>query len=218
MRKTIFFKINATLLILYSLIGTHSYGQQNIIQDKDNTRPEITRQWSSPPMIGAFVATQHNGYNEIQWNAKMEGDTRKFIVEYSTDGVVYQSAGEATATNGVYLFKHQTFEVMPMLYRLKIEDLSGRYTYSQNILLQGVNISPVKIYPTIIQGNTVNIISEFPVERINIIAGNGQIAYTNDPGGKEQSITVVLPSLGKGMYWVHCHGKGWKTTGQIIVP
>lgn len=218
MRTTIFFQSRATLLILYIFTSAFLYGQQNIIQDKDNTRPEITRQWNAPPMIGSFIAAQHNGYNEIQWTAKLEADTRKFIVEYSTDGIHFQSAGEALSTTGQYLFKHQTFEILPLLYRLRIEDLAGRYTYSQHILLQSVEISPVKIYPTIITGNTVNIIADFPLERINVIAANGQQVFTKEIGGKDQSITLVLPSLGKGVYWVHCLGRGWKTTSQLIVP
>lgn len=218
MRKTIFYNPKITLLILYIFTSAFVYGQQNVIQDKDNTRPGVARTFSSPPAINAFMATQHNGYNEIRWNAGLEQDTRKFIVEFSTDGIHYQSAGEAVSTTGQYLLKHQTFEIAPLLYRLKIEDLAGRYTYSQNILLQGTDINPVKIYPTIITGNTVNIIADFPVERINVFAGNGQQVFSKEIGGKMEAITVVLPSLGKGMYWVHAWGQGWKTTSQIIIP
>ena len=218
MRQTIFYNPRATLLILYIFTSAFVYGQQNIIQDKDNTRPEITRQFSSPPAITSLMATQHNGYNEIQWSARMEQETRKFIVEFSDNGIHYQSAGEVVSANGQYLLKHPTFEIAPLLYRLRIEDLSGRHTYSQSILLQGIDIAPVKIYPTIITGNTVNVIADFPVERINVFAGNGQQVFSKEIGGKMEAITVVLPSLGKGMYWMHFWGQGWKTTSQFIVP
>jgi hypothetical protein len=215
MRKVI--PAKAALLLFASFVCTIVFAQPELIQDKNNTRPEITRQFSSPPVITALVATQHNGYNEIQWGARLEQDTRKFFVEYSTDGINYQSAGEAIASTGNYSLKHQTFEIAPMLYRLRIQDLEGRSAYSKNILLQGVNISPVKIYPTIINGNTVNIIADFPVEQIVVFAGNGQQVYTKQVGGQAESITVVLPSLGKGMYWMHFIGQGWKTTSQFIV-
>jgi hypothetical protein len=220
MRTKKFYTTKATLLSIAIFFAVAVTAQQHIIQDKNNTRPEITRKFSSPPAINpsAFFATQHNGYNEIRWSAGLEQDTRKYIVEYSTDGIYYQSAGEIISTTGHYLLKHQTFEIAPMLYRLRIEDLEGRSVYSQNILLQGIGVSPVKIYPTIITGNTVNVIAGLPVERIAVYAGNGQQVFAKEISGNTESISVVLPSLGKGMYWMHFMGQGWKTTSQFIVP
>jgi hypothetical protein len=43
-----------------------------------------------------------HGYNEIQWSAVAKEDTRRFIVEYSVDGINYQSAGELTPLAGNY--------------------------------------------------------------------------------------------------------------------
>jgi hypothetical protein len=37
-----------------------------------------------------------------------EEDTRRFIVEYSADGINYQSAGELTPLKGDYSLKHYT--------------------------------------------------------------------------------------------------------------
>ena len=218
MKSAIFYTAKTTLLTLQLVITASLYAQQYITQDKNDTRPEITRQFSQAPMISSFIATQQNGYNEIQWTTRLEQDTRKYIVEYSNDGIYYQSAGEALSATGKYLLKHQTFEIVPLLYRLRIEDLEGRSVYSQNILLQGISTSPVKIFPTIISGNTVNVIADFPVEHISVYAGNGQQVFTKAIGGKSESITVVLPSLGKGMYWMHFTGQGWKSTSQFIVP
>jgi len=211
---------NVSLVLLGILFSASVFGQPELIADKNNTRPEITREFTSPAMITSFTAVRNNGYNDIQWTSRGEQETRKFIVEYSLNGVDFQSAGEALATPaGIYQLKHQTFEMAPLLYRVRTEDLNGKYYYSRNVLLDGIALSPVKIYPTIITGNVVNVISEFPVERIAVYAGNGNQVYTQDVNGKAEYMAVTLPaSLSKGLYLMNFTGQGWKTTTRFIIP
>lgn len=210
----------AKCIFSVAIILSSSFLQaQNVSTDKDNTRPEINRQFSTPAIITSFAATRNNGYNDIQWTSGLEKDTRKFIVEYSTNGVYFQSAGEALATaDDFYQLKHQTFELAPMLYRVRIEELNGRYVYSKSFLLDGKQISPVKIYPTILTSNVVNAMTSFPVERIMIVSGNGQPVYSQDVNGKAEYLAITIPSLGKGIYFMQFLGNGWKTTEKFIIP
>lgn len=215
--KTILQSFKILLSVTVVMSSGLLYAQQEVTAHKNDTRPEITRQVFSAAIITSLVATPNNGYNEVRWAARGEQDTRKFILEYSTNGIYFQSAGEVVASGGTYLLKHQTFEIMPMLYRLKIEDMSGRYTYSQAILLEGIGVSPVKVYPTIITGNVINLVADFPVERINIISTSGQQVFAQDVGGKSDNITITIPSLGKGMYFLNFTGQGWKATERFII-
>jgi hypothetical protein len=192
--------------------------QQNIIANKDNTRPEITRQYnSSPARISAFAAIKLNGYNDIQWNAVSEQNTRKFIVEYSYDGINFQSAGEVLAGNGLYELKHYTQDTRPLLYRVRIEELNGRFHYSDLALLDGIALLPVEIYPTVVTGNVMNVNAVFPVERINVISAEGQQMFAKDLNGEKDFFRVNIPSLNKGMYLITFYGNGWKTTSKFIV-
>ena len=219
MKNTTTNTVRAGLLLFAMIQGSALFAQQNITMDKNDTRPEITRQFTQPAMITGFSAVEYNGYNEIQWTASGEQDTRILIVEYSDNGVYFQSAGEALSTTGFYQLKHQTFETSPLLYRVKIEDKEGRFSYSPSVLLGGIDVHLVKVYPTIITGNTVNVIATFPVERIDVFNGSGQRVFSKEIAGRDESLTVVLPSLGKGMYWMHFSGRaGWKTTEKIIIP
>ncbi|HET9745910.1 MAG TPA: hypothetical protein VFP97_09365, partial [Chitinophagaceae bacterium] len=97
MRIDILHYIKATALItgFCSLVNT-TQGQQHIIDKKDDTHPEISAKQSLPAKIYQFSATKMHGYNEIKWEAAAEDDTKKFIVEYSADGMNFQSAGEVT--------------------------------------------------------------------------------------------------------------------------
>ena len=198
------------------------YGQQNIIADKDNTRPEISREQTRQAGVFSFSAKKYNGYNEVQWSAMPETDIRKYIVEYSPDGINFQSAGETPATNGLnangnYLLKHYTQDIRPLLYRLRMESLNGKYQYSPGILLDGIDVPPVKIYPTIISGNNINIIADFPVERISIFSSAGQQLFSRDMNGVKDFTSVPIPSLSNGMYWMAFYGSGWKSTAKFVI-
>ncbi len=209
-------KVFLVVAILYAAVLS---AQQHVIANKDNTRPEITRLFNQPATLTSFNVIRNNGYNEIQWTSRGDQQTRRFVVEYSTNGVYFQSAGEALVSpGGSYQLQHQTFEITPLLYRIRMEDLNGRNTYSPSVLLDGMELSPVTIYPTIITGNVVNVNSHFPVERIAVFSGAGQPVYTQDVNGKAEYMAITIPTLAKGVYWIHFSGRGWKTTTKFIIP
>jgi hypothetical protein len=223
MWKAILQSIKATFPVIAGLFSAFtiinpSFGQQNIIVNKDNTRPETTRQYDFPAHISAFTATKYNGYNEIQWNAGLEQNTRKFIVEYSYDAINFQSAGEVLSANGIYELKHYTLDIRPLLYRVRIEELNGKFYYSDMALLDGIVTLPVNIYPTTITGNVVNANAVFPIERINIVSTQGQQMFAKDLDGVKDFITVVIPALNRGMYLMTFYGRGWKSTSKFIIP
>ncbi len=205
--------ISATAL----LFGTVSYAQQWVIADKDVTRPAIAKQYFTPSMISSFTVTLNNGYNEVRWSTVADQAARRFTVEYSTDMINFQSAGEAMATNGTYQLRHPISLIEPLAYRVRVEDADGRFYYSRSIQLEDI-ASPVKIYPTTIQGNVVNVVSQRPVDRITVYSGNGQQVFVQEPGGKADYMTVTIPTLPAGIYWMNFAGSGWKKTEKFIVP
>ena len=193
-------------------------GQQHVIANKDNMHPELNKTSLVPAQISAISATKWNGYNEISWTALRESDTRKYIVEYSANGVDYQSAGEVLVnTSAIYTLKHHTTDIRPLLYRVKIETLGGRHIESIPLMLDGIAVSPVSLYPTVVTGNTVNINSAWPVERISVTSSSGTQVFAKDLNGQLHAIPIVIPSLGKGIYFMSFYGKGWMTTEKFIV-
>jgi hypothetical protein len=205
------------ILAVALTVSAKAFGQQHIIADKNNTRPEMENLFRDPVGITDFTAVRHNGYNQVRWSAISEKEVRKYILEFTEDGRNYQSAGEVLSNNGVYEIKHQTFSLSPMLYRLKIEAMSGRYQYSAGILVDGADISPVSIYPTIVTGNVINVIAGLPVERVTVVSGSGEQVFTQEMGGRRDNFTVTLPRLAKGMYWISFNGQGWKSTTKFMI-
>jgi len=222
MRKAILQTVKATFPLLAgffisTLYIQPSFAQQYIIANKDNTRPETSRQNSSPAIITSFKAEKFNGYNEISWTALSEQGTRKFIVEYSADAVNFQSAGQVLSTDGKYIFKHYTQDTRPLIYRVKIEELTGKFSYSPEIVLDGKEIPPVSIYPTIVTGSVINANAELPVQRLTITSVDGQQQFAKDLNGVSNFIPIVIPALGKGIYFITFYGNGWKSSSRFLI-
>lgn len=219
MRKVILQLVKATFPIaagLSTLISS-AYTQQHIIAGKDDTHPEIKAQQYASAKIYNLDATQRNGYKEIQWSAIAEEDTRRFIVEYSADGINYQSAGEMTPLTGRYSLKHYTLDERTFLYRIRMEKKDGRFFNSVNFLLDGIDIAPVKIFPTIIEGNTMNLQMTFPVHRMSIVSSDGKQMMAKDLGGITGFAQIAIPVLSKAQYLVTFYGNGWRSTEKFII-
>jgi hypothetical protein len=217
MRKVILQFIIATAMIGFSTLMNTAYSQQNIIDKKDDTHPEISAQQSVPAKIYQFSAVKLNGYNEIKWQAAAEEDTRKFIVEYSSDGINFQSAGEVTPITGMYTLKHQILDSRTFLYRIRMEKKDGRFFSTGSFLLGGIDARPVMLYPTIVEGNTMNLQMYLPVQRINIISTDGKHIMQKDIGGTAGFTQVAIPALSKGIYLVTFYGNGWQSTERFMI-
>jgi hypothetical protein len=190
--------------------------QQNIINNKDNTRPETNRQYNSFN-ITDFKVIQQNGYNEVQWMAPANDDGHRFIVEYSYDGVNFISGQRVLSNSGMYNFKHYIKDTRPLLYRVRTETVTGSLTYSGAILPQGIPVEPVQIQKNVVSGNVVNVNAQFPVERVTITSSEGFQQFAKDINGQRDFIPIAIPSLNRGVYFITFYGNGWKSTSRIVV-
>ena len=170
-----------------------------------------------PAKIYRFSAVRMNGYNEIKWLAAAEEDTRRFIVEYSTDAINFQTAGEITPVAGDYILKHYILDSRTFLYRIRMEKKDGKFFSTASFLLGGVDIAPVTLYPTIVTGNTVNLQMYLPVHRMSIISFDGKQVMAKDLGGITGTTQVALPVLGRGQYVVTFYGNGWQSTEKFMI-
>lgn len=218
MRNVILQFVRATAFIAgFSTLMNAAHSQQNIIAGKDDTHPELTQQLTVPAKIFSFSAVQMNGYNEIQWSAVTEQDTRRFIVEYTPDGYNYFGAGELTPFDGIYKLKHYTFDKRTLMYRIRMEKKDGHFFNSDVFFLEGLDISPVKIYPTIVEGNILNIRMGFPVRRLSLINSAGQQILAKEMGGLTGTTELAIPPLNRGQYLITFYGNGWQRTEKFMV-
>jgi hypothetical protein len=84
-------------------------------------------------------------------------------------------------------------------------------------LLNGSDIQPVKLYPTIVEGYTVNLLMYFPVHRINIISLDGRQVMQKELGGIAGTTQLAIPVLSKGTYLMTFYGNGWQSTEKFMI-
>ncbi len=205
----------ATGFIFVSLSTTLN-AQQHIIANKDNTRPETARQYNAFN-LSSFMVIQQNGYNEITWPAASTGVSGKVFVEYSFDGVNYLSAEQVVPTNGIYKYQHYIKDTRPLLYRIRTEDMNGSANYSGVFFPKGTEVSPVQIQNNVVTGNVLNANAQFPVERVTVVYGNGTPQFAKEVNGLKDFISIALPSLNMGVYFITFFGNGWKSTSRFLV-
>jgi glucose/arabinose dehydrogenase len=173
-----------------------------------------------PVSIVRFTGKELTGVNELRWTTAMEDNTQKFIVEYSLDGRNYLVAGEVASTrnsNGdSYLFNHAINNERVIRYRLRIEDIDASSKYSPTISI-GRNSKEVKLYPTVITNNIIQVISGPAVERVEVFTITGQQVHVKDMSGASGYFTVPIPSLQKGTYLVRLTGRDFQQTEKIVV-
>lgn len=206
------------LSVLFFNTCTPALAQQHVIANKNVTRPEIQQNLARPALINDLTAVKRNGYNEIRWNSRQDQDVKTFIIEYSTDGIHFESAGALGVHSGLdYTYQHYIQDTRPMLYRLNMQLTNMRNVHTDAFMLEGIPVSPVRFYPTIVTGNSLNVESWFPLERISIISTNGAPVFSKELNGQYGNIPLVTTTLSRGMYIIHFIGKGWQTSEKLIV-
>jgi glucose/arabinose dehydrogenase len=174
-----------------------------------------------PVSLTSFSGTKETGYNELKWNTVASENVSRFVIEYSSNGTNYLSAGGVPAVNQSgnrqYSFRHYNPEQGKLFYRLRIEDNDGSVTYSPVITIAGKENGSIKVFPTIITNNVLQVMAEKEVIRINITDSYGRQVLTKAINGQQGYFTVTLPALSRGMYWVQLQSASGNETAKVIV-
>lgn len=207
-----------TLIFIIGIVhSTPAEAQQHIVANKDNTRPELGKQYFGLANLSNMTITKNSGYNEILWTTVAEQASQKFYVEYSFDGIRFEPAGQVSWMNGTYKYRHQLNDTRPIIYRIRVEGLNNNLYYSKTFKLEGNGIPPVEIYPVNVAGNVINANAELPVEKVQIVSANGFQVFAKDLNGQRDFIPIAIPSLKKGIYLITFYGNGWQNTSRFLI-
>jgi glucose/arabinose dehydrogenase len=174
-----------------------------------------------PLSLLSFSGKKQTGYNELKWNIAASQNINRFIIEYSSNGNNWFFAGEVAALNQAgnqsYYFRHYTTETGKLFYRLQIEENNGAITYSPVISINGKEAGSIKIFPTILISNELQVISEKEVTGIRMMDSNGRLILAKQLNKQQGYFIVSLPELSRGMYWVQVQTDSGNETVKIII-
>ncbi|MCG2615855.1 T9SS type A sorting domain-containing protein [Terrimonas sp. NA20] len=159
----------------------------------------------------------------IDWATANEEDADKFIVEHSTDGRQFVTAGEVKAagnssTTKKYQFIHSSPARGMNYYRIKQIDKNGTFTYSKALhllyhpdrkeLLVAPNPATDQVY--VISGSGRN------VTRAEMFDMSGKQVFTKQLNAGQQVYSLDISSVQKGIYLLKLYDDTGVTTQRIM--
>jgi hypothetical protein len=136
-----------------------------------------------------FTAQRQGQSVNLQWQTTNEINTNQFIVQRGSDNTSFTTIGTVPAKNLQSINTYSYTDANPLtgdnFYRLKMQDLSGNYSYSPIVSVSfGASASLYQVYPNPVT-NTANV----------YFNSKGAISYTIDvtdlSGRRMQQVTGV---------------------------
>ena len=176
---------------------------------------------ATPLTLLNFSGLAANDYNELNWTTATEENVEKFIIEYSSNGIDFSSAGAVNASNNIsgatYTFRHYTITGAKIFYRLYMTDADGAGNYSPVISINSAIATGIKIYPTIITAGRLYINSGKRVDKVQLFTVAGKPVLTKEMNGVNGYFSIVIPALQKGMYIIQLTGRDFQKNKKIVI-
>ena len=156
----------------------------------------------------------------LQWSTDEEVNAARFVIEKSTDGVIFSPLDSVKALNGdtVNSYHYADNGLLPGInyYRLKIVDSTGRYNYSYIRTIELDGSGPIiHIYPNPYHAGELHITSSSPCHGIGMTDASGRILLQIPATGN--SLTLVPWPLAKGVYFIIIDTDAGRKVKKLLV-
>jgi uncharacterized delta-60 repeat protein len=164
-----------------------------------------------PIVLAQFFAQKQTSKVALQWTTSSEENVAQFVIERSSDGKTYKTIGTVAATGNSstpknYSFADQNPVTANNYYRLQVQDLDGRITYSKIVIVNfstnaGTNL---QIFPNPVKNELqVQIPGGFTGNTsLQVYDISGHLVKTNriHSDGNALNTTFDVSSLPVGVY------------------
>ena len=182
----------------------------------------LSKKFVVPVELVDFSGKRTNHISQLKWETATEINTSNFEIERSEDAQKFKSIGQVKAkgnsvTPQYYTYSDDTKVNGTAYYRLKINDLDGKITYSKVVALADQYADKTLVYPnpfgkklTVELGNNVGGTEDFDFTLTDI---SGRILFHQTTQNSVDWTTEHLPS---GIYILKIAGKGTVDTRKLI--
>lgn len=154
--------------------------------------------------ISNLTASRLVGENEVAWTLGTMQNAKQVVVQWSRDAQTFEQATvihlESTANNR-FVFRHRLDDNRLVYYRLGIVTGAGTIAYTPAVQVLDEEYT-TKIYPTEVRGSTVYVQTGRAFEKLQVVNSGGQSVFEKGIKGQTGTLTVGLPALQKGIYFV----------------
>lgn len=172
-----------------------------------NRLTRLINNYPLPVELSQLKGRINDQTNEILWSTSMEQNVNGFEIERSQDGTHFTSIGFVKAQGNSqvennYHFIDEHISLSSYQYRLKMEDIDGKYTYSDVITLtRQSEQTTISFFPNPVQDQlTIQSTTALKKATLTVYGISGQVMYraTSLQG---QQMAVPTQQLSKGTYF-----------------
>jgi hypothetical protein len=169
-------------------------------------------------VLESFTATKINSSQALlQWNILSGTKTDKFIIEKSSDSIVFVDIDSVNASNTTdnYQFTDSLSKGINY-YRLKIIDSSGNFQYSLiRAVAKDETVTVIQIYPNPVTSHILYVKTPVNCRSIQLCDLLGRIVVTENTSGVDN--TLLLPNIATGIYFVTVQTDNQKLVKKVFV-
>lgn len=176
--------------------------------------PDVSCSMLLPMVVSALKGTYNGDVINLTWYTTSEINGKQFMVEYSTDGLNFATAGAVAAKGNStervsYQYQFAKINSATLYFRLMMVDIDGHTEYSNTILVKTVGAQKITagVYPNPFAEKlevTLTLTKSLPVT-VRLLDMNGRLVksqvYTGQSGFNKYTL-AGLGGLNKGLYIV----------------
>jgi hypothetical protein len=160
---------------------------------------------SLPLKMLSFTGAIAAGKTKLQWLTAEEQSVDRYEVEKSTDGIHFQYLNSVGSLNVTGHHTYNSLDNSPVqgwnFYRLRIIDKAARISFSTIIKLWYGKTTDLLVYPNPASTEIkINLPASSSISQIQIVNSGGRVV--KQLATSEQSFTINIESLSKGMYFI----------------
>jgi hypothetical protein len=168
-----------------------------------------------PVKVSDFKARTIQGNRnetELSWQANNEQHVHNYVVERSSDGNKFVALGAVAAKNAMathsYSFIDKNAPAGISYYRLKQNDIDGKFEYSRTVVIEHSSKSGIKFFPNPV-GNSLTLLHPVSNSKapIQLIAADGKIVKTTVADANSDRTSMDVSLLNPGMYIINYGSK-----------
>ena len=171
--------------------------------------------------IQSMKANKGIGVNEVHWNVGSLQNATDVQVEFSRDLRTFELAGlvhlDRIEGGSNYVFKHSITDNRQLYYRLALVRNGTVVAHTPAVQLPDIEHS-VQVFPTLVKGSTFYVQTGQLFEKLQVVNSGGTPVYEKGLSNQTGTITIGLPSLPMGLYFVRLlNGTGRHHVQRILV-
>lgn len=167
-----------------------------------------------PAGVSSFTGVLNNGIARLNWQTLNELNLAQFAVERSFDARNWNKVGTVTAQNnaqgGSYQLNVAQIDAPFALYRLKLMNKDGSYSYSQQVTLKAKANASVELVGNPVRGTIKVAIHQTQAERYTatLLMVNGTLVRNQvyQHGGGSSVLAMPTTGLAAGSYLLKLTG------------